>query len=101
MDFSALNPIMPIVAPMVLGPIAAGITQIAKNAPAIPVNSGNAMVLRATVMMLSIAGALLTAWSTNSLGTLDWQTVLKQVGEVIMIYATAIATYEHSGKPKT
>lgn len=92
MDLSALAPF----APLVLGPLAAGVTQIAKNAPAIPINSGNAMVLRATVMVLAILGSVLTAWANGTLGSMDWQPVIKQVFDACVIYATAIAAYEHT-----
>lgn len=95
MDASFLTNLTPFL-PFILGPVAAGMTQIAKNAPVIPINSGNAMALRATTMLLAILGSVLTAWAGGTLGAMDWTSVLKEVFNAGVIYTTAIATYDHA-----
>jgi hypothetical protein len=91
MDFSSLAPVLP----LLMGPVVALVTQKVKDAPSIPVNSGNAMAIRATTMLLAVLCAVLNAWLAGSLSSLDWPQLVTEACNAIIIYASAVATYNH------
>jgi hypothetical protein len=93
------NQLLPL-APVVLGPVAAFLMQVVKNHPKVPINAGNAALLRLLLALLAVAGSVLLAWIEGNLTQLDFKSLLQQVLDAFVIYTTAITAYEHSVKLK-
>lgn len=90
--------------PIALGPLVAGITQFLKDTPVVPINSGNVLLLRGTVMVLAAGCSLILAWYSGTLGAATWSNVVQDLLNALTVYATAIAAYEHvspAQPPKT
>jgi uncharacterized membrane protein YhhN len=83
-------------APVLLGPIAALLTQVVKDHPKLPINAGNVALLRLLLALLAVAGAVLLAWLEGRLGTLDFKALLQNLLDAFTIYVTAVTAYEHS-----
>lgn len=93
------NQLLPL-APVVLGPLAALLTQVVKNHPKLPINAGNAALLRLLLVLLSVGGSVLLAWVEGNLVNLDFKNLMQQVIDAFIIYTTAVTAYEHTASLK-
>lgn len=72
----------------------------AKRWDKIPLSPQNTLAIRAVVAVLSLAGTILTAWTTGELAALDWKVLLDQAGSAITSFVAATGIYHFVLKDK-
>lgn len=87
-----------VIAPIMVGPAAAFLLQVAKNTPQIPVNAGSTALIRCILTVASVLCAAALAWANGSLAAFDFNAGLQAILAAVTVYSTAVAAYEHTGK---
>lgn len=80
-------------AALLVGIAATLLSEWAKRSSHIPLSPDNTNAVRAVVVVLSVVGTVLSSWSSGQLATLDWTTVLNQIGGAIVSFAAATGIY--------
>lgn len=87
-----------VIAPIMVGPAAAFLLQVAKNTPQIPINAGSTALIRCVLTVASVLCAAALAWANGNLATFDFKAGLEAVLAAVTVYASAVAAYEHTKK---
>ena len=92
-----MNQILLQLLPLLIGPIAAALTELAKKAPAVPfegkTTTGLIVVLGALSTLLTLAAEIAIAYLAGNLATYDWSRAINLLVPAVTSVLTAAGAY--------